>query len=166
MLTPEYSYEDAVWNATFDYSDHAALRLTELEVFTGVIFNKSGVQTQRQRDRSLQLKDEFDRIAKETEAMIRKSKMKVSGNTTEEDRITTGSDDGLLRSIACLNVGCTRNRSESSGERFGDEFQSFKVIAACCVIREMDAAISRRNVFLRGGSRKGTSIHRDRQRLR
>lgn len=65
------SYEDEISYATQKFSDHPFLPITELEVFTGTLFNKSGGQTRRQRDRSIQLKDEFDRITKSTEVLSR-----------------------------------------------------------------------------------------------
>lgn len=38
-------YEDAMCQATMDCSEHAYFPTTELEVSTGNIFNKTGVQT-------------------------------------------------------------------------------------------------------------------------
>lgn len=125
-------YEGSVWDTTQEYSDHASMGLTELEVFTGAIFSQSGVQSRRQRDKSVELKDAFDRIAQFTVSLIRKPE------TTDDDELYPG----LMLSIACLAVGNTE--PQYKGNRFGrteDEFHSFKILAACCAIRELDAAI-------------------------
>lgn len=151
LLTHQSSYEDAIWSATLDYSDHATLRITEIEVFTGIIFNKTGVQTRRQRDKSVQLKDDFDRIVQWAEAMISKRKMKTSDERNEEEQTTVDSDDALILSMACLAVGCKKQPSNRSGSgRSGENFQSFKVIAACCAIRHLDAVLSRRQSVAAG----------------
>lgn len=59
-----YRYEDAIANAALEYSGHATKELTELEVFTGTIFNSTGSKTRRQRDGSMKLKDKLDRIVR------------------------------------------------------------------------------------------------------
>lgn len=130
-------YEDAMWQATMDYSEHAYLPIEELEVFTGSIFNKTGVQTWRQRDRSLKLQDEFDRIV----SMTRQRILVGEGN----DESASGRAYRLGRSLACVRAGLTRHgtRKKSSGGRGTDaEFQSFKIIAACCVVTELKKAVA------------------------
>lgn len=56
-------YEDAISDAMAQYSEHPIKPITELEVFIGNILNRSGVQTNRQRDNSIKLRDEFERIS-------------------------------------------------------------------------------------------------------
>lgn len=56
-------YEEAISDAMAQYSEHPIKPITELEVFIGNILNRSGVQTSRQRDNSIKLKDEFERIS-------------------------------------------------------------------------------------------------------
>ncbi|RYP80945.1 hypothetical protein DL769_002223 [Monosporascus sp. CRB-8-3] len=142
------AYDDAIWGATVDYSEHASLRISEVEVFTGCIFTKSGMQTRRQRDKSTRLKDEFDRIAKWTESVIRKqeieSRVDDDADNDDEGRTETGVS-GLELSVACLQVGCAPSRVVA-GSRNGEVFQSFKVIAASCVLRELDFAIKRQEI--------------------
>jgi hypothetical protein len=126
-----FSYEDAISNAALEYSDHATKELSEMEVFTGTIFNSTGVQTRRQRDGSIRLKDEFDRIARWTVSMIRES--------SQLSKLTEGS---LALSIACLEVGNTKAQY-ASGMGMGrrkSELQSFRVIAACCALKELELA--------------------------
>ncbi|KAJ8129303.1 hypothetical protein O1611_g4329 [Lasiodiplodia mahajangana] len=158
-------YDDAIWMATIDYSDHSSKAITELEVFTGTIFNKSGIQTRRQRDTSTRLKDEFDRITKWIEGLIRK---KSSGDALdgtgddprdgyyEESTDPEAESTALELSIACLHAGVAGGVRRSSNERNSNDFESFKVIAAHCALRELEIAIKRNEMaegaaFLGGG---------------
>jgi hypothetical protein len=125
-------YEDAISNAALDHSDHATKELTEVEVFTGTIFNSTGSQTRRQRDGSIRLKDEFDRISRWTVSMIRKG----------SQRSRVESEDSLALSIACLEVGSLRPQ-RSSGLGMGrrkHELQSFRILAASCALKELEIA--------------------------
>ncbi|KAI0450408.1 RNA dependent RNA polymerase-domain-containing protein [Xylaria acuta] len=151
------AYEDMIWMATIDYSDHASKGITELEVFTGTIFNKSGIQTRRQRDTSMRLKDEFDRITKWVEGLIRKHDMKASkhlpdGVEGDPDDVYDDSTDSeveftaLELSIACLHAGVDRHHRRSVNRRNADDFESFKVIAAHCALRELEIAIQQRDI--------------------
>ncbi|KAF7533327.1 hypothetical protein G7054_g7182 [Neopestalotiopsis clavispora] len=162
------AYENAIAGACVDFSDHATISITELEVFTGNIFNKSGVQTRRQRDRSLQIKDEFDRIAAWIESLIRKQPIadlaaqgqQQSGGSEDDDDVSDINSSGestwttdvestaLELSIACLHVGCVKEKgSQRNLPRGGrnsakaDGKLSFKVLAACCVLKELNIAI-------------------------
>ncbi|RYP16074.1 hypothetical protein DL765_005332 [Monosporascus sp. GIB2] len=141
-------YDDAIWGATVDYSEHASVPISEVEVFTGCIFNKTGTQTRRQRDRSIRLKDEFDRIAKWTQSVIRKQKIesRVDDDADDDDDgHTEAGVSGLELSVACLREGCAPSRGVA-GSRTGKVFQSFKVIAASCALRELDFAIKRQEI--------------------
>ncbi|KAJ4291658.1 hypothetical protein N0V90_009553 [Kalmusia sp. IMI 367209] len=140
-----HAYEDAIYNATLDFSDHATRRITEIEVFTGTIFNVSGVQTRRQRDRSLRLKDEFDRIVRWAETLIRKRTTRNDDKQNGDGESSEDPNKALVLSIACLDISrWTESRSFGfkSGRSY-EEFQSFKVISACCAIRELNAAVRR-----------------------
>ncbi|KAI1769919.1 RdRP-domain-containing protein [Hypoxylon cercidicola] len=152
------TYDDAIWSATMDNSDHSTKGITELEVFTGCIFNKSGVQTKRQRDRSVRLKDDFDRIAKVFESSIRKKKIEPREDDGADDNDSDAGDyadadvddfspdlSALELSIACLHVGT------STSNKFGrnnSDFQSFKVIAAQCVLSELEIALMNHQVAM------------------
>lgn len=157
------AYEDAICSATVTYSDHASKSITEVEVFTGNIFNRSGIQTRRQRDTSTRLKDEFNRIVKWVESLIRKYDMKTladlpdRGEEDEEGDLPNGSNnDGdhytlfgiestpLELSIACLRAGAIKSgHNRYSDQRNAGNFESFKVIAAQCALRELNLAIDR-----------------------
>ncbi|KAF2271259.1 RdRP-domain-containing protein [Westerdykella ornata] len=142
------AYEDAIWNATIEFSDHAARRITELEVFTGALFNRSGVQTRRQRDRSIKLKDEFDSIAHWAESMIRKRNIKSAAdeNYLEDAVVQPGAGncvEALRLSIACLQVGIMKDEDRVGFGRTDEEFQSFKFVAASCALHELQTSPDR-----------------------
>lgn len=149
-----------MWSATLNYSEHPSVRITEIEIFTGYIFNKTGVQTRRQRDKSIQLKDEFDRIAKWAESAIRKRKP-PSQRTDPEADLDDGAEghhaaaeidsgpSALELSLACLGIACAPKKGgdrRSGLSRIDDEFQSFKVVAASCALRELEIAIRKRDL--------------------
>ncbi len=126
-----------------DFSDNPTRPLTELEVFIGHIINRSGVQSNRQRDKSVKLKEEFDRIATGISRMI--SNYRVPGVGPEAAQaapLPSSSLDGLAMSIACLHVGCeeAERPAEQGGRRhrlLGADFQSFKIVAATVLAREL-----------------------------
>ncbi|KAI3323950.1 RdRP-domain-containing protein [Xylariaceae sp. AK1471] len=162
------AYDDTIWTATIDFSDHSSKGITELEVFTGTIFNKSGIQTRRQRDASTRLKDEFDRITKWVEGLIRKHDVKSSRDP--HDGIEDDSHDGydqesaspdteytaLELSFACLRQGVVRADNTGANKRSVGNFVSFKIIAAHCALRELEIARNQRDIaegaaFMSGG---------------
>ncbi|KAF3070560.1 putative RNA-dependent RNA polymerase 2 [Daldinia childiae] len=147
------AYDDAVWTATMEYSDSFTKGLSELEVFTGYIFNKTGAQTRRQRDRSVRLKDDYDALARWVESMIRKKKV----DPRDSDDVDYDSDSNidstgyytdsrhhdstpLELSIACLHVGIAKPKSFGRNK---DDFQTFKVISAQCALTELELALQR-----------------------
>ncbi|KAI1369009.1 RNA dependent RNA polymerase-domain-containing protein [Xylaria arbuscula] len=154
-----YAYEDAIWSASVTYSDHASKSITELEVFTGMVFNKSGMQTRRQRDTSLHLKDEFDRIVKWVESLIRKRDIPIIADLPDGDEESDlphgfGNDDEgvalpgmastpLELSIACLHAGVGKTNHNNHTNRNSGQFESFKIVAAHCALRELNLAIQR-----------------------
>lgn len=142
------SYEDAIYSATLDYSSHPTQSLTELEVFTGSIFNPSGVQTRRQRDRSLQLKDEFERIARWIENLIRRRTVKAAGENGGDAKGPEDPLEALVFSIACFEVSqvSQKHGHRSRSGRAADEYQSFKIVSACCAIKELDETLKRADV--------------------
>ncbi|KAI1636235.1 rna-dependent rna polymerase [Biscogniauxia mediterranea] len=165
------AYDDAIWIATISHSDHSYARITELEVFTGSIFNKSGIQTRRQRDKSVRLKDEFDRISKWVQALIHKREMKAFDD--EEDDKDDDEDDydgvgqtssSLELSIACLHAGIAKPSVFGASSQSSVEFQSFKVVAASCALRELEYAIKKDEIAvgaaIMGGGFPGVSAGR------
>lgn len=115
-----------------DCAEHPNQPLRELEVFVGFILNKSGVQTPRQRDRSVKLKEEFERITAWITQEMR-SPTSVSGYTSELD--------ALELCLACLHAGCEKEHRESRpGHRTSSQdVESFKIVAAATLMRELNA---------------------------
>lgn len=138
-------YEEAVSDAMSQYSAHPTKPLTELEVFIGNVLNKSGVQTHRQRDSSIKLKDEMDRIVSWITGQMRK--------VSHDPEVTplTGYQtqfDSLHLCLACVHAGC-EDTVAPRVSRFED-MQSFRVVAACALLSEI-------NLFENGqsGNRSG-----------
>lgn len=126
------SYEDAMTTAMANYSEHPIHPISELEVFTGQIFNNSGVQTHRQRERSIKLKDEFERIASWILSQMRPD-YPLTGYVSEYD--------SLLRCLACFHIAAQGEDkdSRSGNKRRGWEgLQSFRVVAACALLVEIE----------------------------
>lgn len=122
-----------MYTAMADFSEHLIHPITELEVFIGQILNNGGVQTQRQRERSIKLKDEFDRIAS---WII--GQMRLPGPITWY----LNEFDSLERCLACFHVAMAADerRSGSGHKRRGwDGLESFRVVAACVLLAEVEA---------------------------
>lgn len=100
------------------------------------------MQTRRQRDRSLQLRDEFERIARWIENLIRRRKISANRNT-DSTGIPERPFEALEFSIACLEVS---QWDETCGVRSrvgrtADVYESFRIVSACCAFKELDAAL-------------------------
>ncbi|KAI1337354.1 RdRP-domain-containing protein [Xylariaceae sp. FL0016] len=163
------AYEGQIWTATLDFSEKAYEGITELEVFTGSIFNKSGIQTRRQRDKSVRLKDEFDRICKWTEALIlkqdRSSQVDADSEDDEDLHHSYKNDAGYLGhdasalelSVACLQVGVLPISHDITmkKKRHHDDYQSFRVVAAHCALRELETAIKLKEIAEGASSMSG-----------
>jgi hypothetical protein len=101
--------------------------------------NRSDIQTRRQRDGSLKLKDEFDRITGWAVDEMRRPF--ISGYTSELDAIEF--------CIACLYVGCFETKQQHGGHRrVNKTSESSKIVAAATLLRELNAVETRIRVFL------------------
>lgn len=140
-------YNDEIWGTMHAHSEHPAVPISEIEVFTGCIFNKNGAQTRRQRDTSTRLKDEINRITKWVESVIRKKKIpsRIDRDDVDDEDHTDRGLASLELSIACFNVSLDPAINWVFSRTAGD-FQSFKVVAASCVLSELDAAIKRQEI--------------------
>ncbi|KAI3400992.1 hypothetical protein diail_697 [Diaporthe ilicicola] len=130
-------YEGAMWSTMAQYSAHPTRPLTELEVFIGNVLNKSGVQTKRQRDSSIKLKDEMNRIATWITGQMRK--VSHSGPSGAAAPLLTGYQtqfDNLHLCLACVHAGCEDNTGARESRYEGD-MQSFRVVAACALLSEI-----------------------------
>ncbi|KAF6834717.1 RNA-dependent RNA polymerase [Colletotrichum plurivorum] len=148
-------YEDTVMGAMNQYSDNFMLPLTEVEVFCGSIFNKSGSQTRRQKDNSKKLKAEFDRLSEWLVMQMRRKHRPaenpeygtagVNGSAATEDdsatRVPIANREALEMSYACLMVGLVQNHDVDYEHRA--DLQSFKVIAASVLLKELTELANR-----------------------
>ncbi|KAK3356793.1 RNA dependent RNA polymerase-domain-containing protein [Lasiosphaeria hispida] len=138
-----HAYEDAVSEMMAEWSEHPSQPLTELEVFVGFVLNKTGVQSRRQRDRSVKLKDEFDRVSKLTTRQMRRP--------VSTDR-HSGELDALELCLACVKVGCTKEpRRDYAWKRANSGIESFRVVAASALLRELNSLKSQRSEHSGGG---------------
>ncbi|KAK4183734.1 RNA dependent RNA polymerase-domain-containing protein [Podospora australis] len=126
-----HAYEDAVFSTMIGCSDHPYQPLRELEVFVGFIINKSGIQSNRQRDKSIKIKDEFERIT----------------NWIIKDMCNPSSEDGqpgefaaLELCLACVHIGCIDQfrETEAWNRSSSQDLQTFKIVAASALIRELN----------------------------
>ncbi|KAL2828374.1 RNA dependent RNA polymerase-domain-containing protein [Aspergillus pseudoustus] len=124
------SYEHAIYDAMTTFSEHPVNPITELEVFIGHILNKTGVQTHRQRERSIKLKDEFDRIASWILTQMRPAGP-ITGYASEFDN--------LERCLACVHVAGEPDNWDA-GHRRGRlvGLDSFRVVATCALLMEIE----------------------------
>ncbi len=133
-------YDDAIFGLMTQWSDHPTQPLTEIEVFVGFILNKRGFQGNRQRDRSIKLKDEYDRIA----AGITR-KMQTPAAATFEEKLRM-----LELCLACVHVGCEKSGVvKRRARKSPEDGQSFRVLAASALMRELGSAS--RNVSAKHG---------------
>jgi len=117
-----------------DFSEHPINPISELEVFICYIVTKTGVQTRRQRDRSIKLRDEFGRIATWiTNQMLRPSNSNgpLAGDETEFD--------ALELCLACVHIGGERDEATRRHRTGYHELKSFRVVAASALLIEVDA---------------------------
>ncbi|KAL4942182.1 hypothetical protein BDV06DRAFT_212071 [Aspergillus oleicola] len=123
------AYEDGMTTAMANFSDHPIHPITELEVFIGQILNNSGVQTHRQRERSIKLKDEFERIASWILGQMRPAGP-ITGYGSEYDT--------LERCLACFHVAGEEESKLAHRRRRWDGLESFRVVATCGLLMEVE----------------------------
>lgn len=134
-------YESNITESMHQHSEHPIKPISEIEVFIGNILNRSGVQTSRQRDNSIKLKDSFDRMAQ----WITKSMRSVR---YDADTPLTGYQskwDNLHLCLACVHVG---GEDDGPVGRYFGNLQSFRIVAASALNAEM-------NLFDGGGRGSG-----------
>ncbi|RDA84822.1 hypothetical protein CP532_3158 [Ophiocordyceps camponoti-leonardi (nom. inval.)] len=80
-------YEDSIATLMTQFSGDVRSRLSEVEAFCGSLLNKRGSQTRRQRDLSIKLLEETDRVTRWIVGLIRR------GDKTSRDRGDYDGDD-------------------------------------------------------------------------
>lgn len=124
-------YEGAISDAMVQYSEHPVKPISELEVFIGNILNKSGVQTNRQRDNSIKLRDEFQRISLWITSQMRRVHHEPDAPLTGYQTV----HDNLHLCLACVYAGSEKG-SGLQGKAF-ENMQSFQVVAGCALLSEL-----------------------------
>jgi hypothetical protein len=100
---------DKMWH----FSENPRSCLTEIEVFCGFILNKRGSQTARQRDSSIKLKEEIDRIMTWFVKMIRDQGQRTDLETLSTTTETSSAPDRRREDVielcwACVAVACMK----------------------------------------------------------
>lgn len=124
-------YNDGVVDLMTQFSEHPIKPITELEVFIGNIMNRSsgGVQTRRQRDNSIKLKEEFDQVAAWVARSMRNVRPDVEPTGYQSEF------DNLHLCMACVHVG---GEKDSGDGGYFANLQSFRIVAACALLAELN----------------------------
>ncbi|KAF4505843.1 hypothetical protein G6O67_007753 [Ophiocordyceps sinensis] len=164
-------YEDSVYDSMWHFSDNPRTGITEVEVFCGSVLNKKGSQTRQQRDMSIRLKEETDRVLSWMVNLIRKR-----GGADDSDLHSVTSRDTAAESRdkeeviqlcwACMVVGCVTDTNMAPETYHGDgDLRSFRVVAAACLLREMGAMRAQVSAAMAGGGYLGVAGGRQAQQL-
>ncbi|KAI5458153.1 RNA dependent RNA polymerase-domain-containing protein [Mariannaea sp. PMI_226] len=142
-------YDASIEGLRKDFSENPKTWLTEVEVFCGFILNKRGGQTRRQRDSSIKLKEEVDGAL----TWIVKN-MRGLGKDTDVESVQSGVGRGREAAVelcwACLAIGCIK--SPASPLYYGSaKLESFRVVAACCLVKELNILAKHMEVASGGG---------------
>ena len=120
----------------WQFSDNPRRPLTEVEVFCGSVLNKRGSQTRRQRDSSMKMKEEVDRLMTWITKLIRHQEILNPKGAGEDGDGGLKPNQALALSMACFVVSLRKSKE-------GEHLESFKVVAACCAMQEMHLAQKR-----------------------
>ncbi|KGQ04334.1 RNA-dependent RNA polymerase 1 [Beauveria bassiana D1-5] len=134
-------YEDAITGSMWHFSDNPRSPVSEAEVFCGSILNKRGVQSRQQREASIRLKDEIDRVMTWIVKLIRDGTDQRGDNTAyqDDDGVTDDYDEyrAIQLSWACLVVGCVPSAEQAASSGTA-ALESFRVVAAACLLKELN----------------------------
>ncbi|PCD44887.1 hypothetical protein AU210_000337 [Fusarium oxysporum f. sp. radicis-cucumerinum] len=149
-------YESTITGKMWDFSENPRAPLTEVEVFCGFILNKRGAQTRRQGDSSIKLKEEIDRIMT---WMVKQIRDRGVGDGAETLSAATDADaapsrwreDVVELCWACVAVACIRKEFAPIVYHGTGELESFRVVAACCLLKELNNLARKMEVSAGGG---------------
>lgn len=143
-------YDDAIQGLRKDFSENPKDWLSEVEVFCGFILNKRGGQTRRQRDSSIKLKEEIDRVVS---WMV--NLMRGLGRDHDTESVQSSAPRGREGIVelcwACVHIGCIPNPNKSIFYQANAKLQSFRVVAACCLVKELNALAHNMTIASGGG---------------
>ena len=129
----------------WQFSDNPRTPISEVEAFCGFILNKRGSQTRRQRDSSIKLREEMDRVSTWIVNEIR------------ERGESTSQEDVVELCLACVQVGCIKDTTGTVLHHGNGDMYSFRVLAACCLIREVNGLMRKAEDDHGGGGLVGVS---------
>ncbi|RKK82930.1 hypothetical protein BFJ69_g2837 [Fusarium oxysporum] len=149
-------YESTITGKMWDFSENPRAPLTEVEVFCGFILNKRGAQTRRQGDSSIKLKEEIDRIMTWIVKQIRDRGVgdgaETLGTATDADAAPSRwREDVVELCWACVAVACIRKEFAPIVYHGTGELESFRVVAACCLLKELNNLARKMEVSAGGG---------------
>ncbi|KAL7906964.1 RdRP domain-containing protein [Trichoderma velutinum] len=151
-------YQVQVSQCMWQLSLNPRAPLREVEAFCGSILNPKGSQTRRQRDSSIKLKEEMDRIMNFFTKQIRDRSGGAIGNA--DDAASTSTDDDgqsereRMNAVelcwACVVVGSEQDAADNhhGGEK---THESFRVVAASCLVKELDGLLTRKKLGREAG---------------
>lgn len=128
-------YRRAIQEVAICRSEHPVRPLSEQEIFVGVILNEAGAQTNRQRDRSLRLRDEYDEIVR----WIRTAMRPPCPRTGYASEL-----DNLELCLACLYRNCQILDAQFPRNLVEFGMESFQVVSASAVMSELDELESKK----------------------
>jgi hypothetical protein len=151
----DHRYESSITDKMLQFSENARSSLTEVEVFCGFILNKRGAQTRRQGDSSIKLKDETDRIMTWIVKQIRDRGVvdgaeTLSTATGVDETSSRWREDAIELCWACVAVGCNKEKAPPVYHGTG-ELESFRIVAACCLIKELNSLVRKMDMLAGGG---------------
>lgn len=136
-------HESIIEDKRWQFSESSRSAISEVEAFCGFIQNQRGSQTKRQRDSSIKLKDDVDRHMAFMSKQIRdRAAVDHDDNVSEASSVSTVNralDSALELSWACLIVACIPGASAPEEYHGVAGLASFRIVAACCVLKELDA---------------------------
>ncbi|PTB63748.1 RdRP-domain-containing protein [Trichoderma citrinoviride] len=151
-------YEGEVANNMYQFSDSPRAPIKEVEAFCGSILNPRGSQTRRQRDSSIKLKEEMDKVMS---FYVKQMRDRGGGaNGTTDDAASTATDEDRQSEKEMMNAvelcwACVIVGSEAvNGKRYmGDQkpLESFRVVAASCLVKELNELLTRKRIGRMGG---------------
>lgn len=155
----------------WQFSDNPRAPISEVEAFCGSILNPKGSQTRRQRDSSIKLKEEMDRVMHFIVKLIRDRSGGVTGNEDDALSVATDNDGQSERERmnavelcwACVIVGGEKDSGKGQNHHGNEKpLESFRVVAASCLVKELNELLTRKRRGRTGsyvGIRSRTRYH-------
>jgi hypothetical protein len=144
----------------WQFSTNPRVPITEVEAFCGSILNAKGSQTRRQRDSSIKLKDEMDNVMNFIVKQIRDRSGGVTSDGDDASSVVTEDDELSERKgmnaielcWACMIVGGDKTWADAQRYRGNEQkLESFRVVAASCLVKELNELLTRKRLGRVGG---------------